>query len=106
MFPKNYHLNWTVGRANILCKYSIYIYIYIYIFSFGHGFSGCYSVVFPEAVISYDKKSFKQFLLHFTSVCMISKIVPQIFKIVFQTGNVEMLIFLSFVLSFLIDMSN
>ena len=71
------------GRANILCKYFIciyiyiyiyicvyvyiymyiyvyiYIYIYIYIFNFGPGFCGSFSMLFPEAPASYDKKILK-----------------------------------------------
>ena len=41
MFPKNYHLHWIAGRANILTKYIIYIF-----FNFGRGFYGSKSSSF------------------------------------------------------------
>ena len=46
-------------------------------------------MLFPEAPASCDKKNFEITLLHCTSICMISKNVSQIFKILFQTGNIN-----------------
>ena len=48
---------------------------------------------FPEAPASCDKEILKQFLLHFTSTCMSSKSVSQIFKILFQTGDINNFVF-------------
>ena len=47
---------------------------------------------FPEAPASCDKEILKQFLLHFTSTCMSSKSVSQIFKILFQTGDINIFV--------------
>ena len=43
-------------------------------------------MLFPEAPAPYGKKKIKQFLLHCTSICLISKSMPQIFKILFPIG--------------------
>ena len=89
---KNYHFHQIAGRANILCKYLIHIFFQFWV----------WFLWFPEAPVSCDKKFLKQFLLYWTSICMGSKSVSQIFKIFFQTGN--MILF--FVVSFLVDMFN
>ena len=47
MFVKNYRLHWIVGRANILCKYIIYIF-----FNFGCGFCDSFIMLFPKAPAS------------------------------------------------------
>ena len=52
-------------------------------FNFGRGFRGFFSMLFPKAPASCGKKVLKQFLLHCNSICMISKSVSQIFKILF-----------------------
>ena len=56
-------------------------------------------MLFPEAPASYDKEIF----LHCTSIYMSSKRVSQIFKILFQTGDINDF---SFVVFFLVDMFN
>ena len=68
MLAKNYHLHWIAGRTNILCKYIIYIF-----FNFGRGVYG-------------------SFLLLCTSIFMSSKSVSQIFKILFQTGDINIFV--------------
>ena len=98
MFPKNYHLHWVSGRANILSKYIIYIF-----FNFGRGFCGFFSMLFPKAPASCCKKVLNQFLLHFTFISMSSKSVCQIFKILFQTGDINIFVFHGV---FLVDMFN
>ena len=87
---KNYHLPGIEGRANILFEYSIYIYIYIFIF--GYGFCDSFSMLFPEGPGSCDKEILKNFLLHSTSISMSSKGLSQIFKILFQTGYVNIFV--------------
>ena len=82
IFAKNYHLKWTAGRANILCKHVIYIFL-----SFGCGFCSSFSMLFPKTPTSCGKKILKYFLLHCTSICMSSKSISQIFKILFQAGD-------------------
>ena len=96
MFVKNYHLHWIVDRANVLSKYLICF------FNFGRGFCISFSMLFPEAPASCDKKILKWLLLHCTSICMSSKILSLIFKILFK---LEILIFLFFVVSFLVKSS-
>ena len=56
----------------------------------------CYFYVTSVLVVKKKKK-----LLHGTSICMSSKSVFQIFKILFQTGDIN---FLTFVVSVLVDM--
>ena len=46
-------------------------------------------MLFPEAPASCDKEILKQFLLHCTSICMSPKSLSQIFKILFQTGDIN-----------------
>ena len=87
MFAKNCHLHWIVGRADILSKYKIYIF-----FSFGHGSCGSFAMLFPKAPASCCKKILSQFLLHCISIFMSSKSVSQIFKILFQTGDVNIFV--------------
>ena len=82
-FCKNYHLHQTADRANILCKYTIYIFF----FNFWRGFSGFYSVLFLKTPASCGKNVLKQFLLHCTSV--LAQKVFQIFKILFQTEDIN-----------------
>ena len=97
MLAKNYHLQWISDRANIPCKY------FVYIFSIFGVFLRSISMLFPEAPASSNKEILKQFLLHSTSICISSKSVSQIFKSCFK---LEILIMLSFVVSFLVDMFN
>ena len=55
-------------------------------------FGGSYSMLFPKAPASFDKEILKNFLLHFPSICMSSKSVSQIFTILFQTGDINILV--------------
>ena len=55
-------------------------------------FGGSFSMLFPEAPASFDKEILKKFLLHFPSICMSSKSVSQIFKILFQTGDINIFV--------------
>ena len=76
-------------------KYSLLIfniYIYIFFFNLGHGFCGSFSMLFPEAPVYCDKAILKWFLLHCTSIRMTSKSVSQIFKISFQTGDINIFV--------------
>ena len=83
-FAKIYHLHWISSRANILCKYIIYIF-----FQFCVWFCGSFSKIFPLTPASCDKKFLKQFLLHCTSICISSKSMLQSFKILFQTEDIN-----------------
>ena len=65
---------------------------YIYIFIFGCGFCGSFSMLFPEGPGSCDKEILRNFLLHSTSISMSSKGLSQIFKILFQTGYVNIFV--------------
>ena len=87
MFAKNYHLHYIAGRTNILSKYIIYIF-----FNFGRGFCVSFPMLFPKAPASCCKKMLKQFLLHCTAIFMSSKIMSQIFKILFQTGDINIFV--------------
>ena len=44
-------------------------------------------MLFPTAPALYGKKILKQFFLHHTSICMSSKSMSQIVKILSQTGD-------------------
>ena len=72
IFVKKYHLHWTAGRANILCKDIIYdtydifsaiIYIkyikYTYFPNFGGGFCSSFSVFFWKLQLFVVKKILK-----------------------------------------------
>ena len=68
-------------------------------FNFVGGFCGSFPMLFPKTPASCRKKV----LLHCASMFMSSKSVSQIFKILFQTGDIN-----TFVLRgvFLVDMFN
>ena len=83
MFARNYHLHWIAGRANILSKHIIYMF-----FNFGHSFYGSFPMLFPKVPDSCCKK----ILLHCTSIFMSSKSVSQIFKNLFQTGDINIFV--------------
>ena len=87
MFAKNYHLHWIASRANILSKYIIYIFL-----NFRGGFCGSFPMLFSKAPASGCKKILNYFLLHCTSIFMSSKSVSQIFKILFQTGDINIFV--------------
>ena len=84
MLAKSHYLHWIAGRANILSKYIIYIF-----FNFGRGFGGSFTMLFPKALASRCKKVLNYFFQHSTSIFMSSKSVTQIFKILFQTGDIN-----------------
>ena len=89
MFAKNCHLHWIAGTANILSKYS-----HIF-FNFGLGslcYCGSFPMLFPKAPASCCTKNLNWFLLHCTSMLMNSKSVSQIFKILFQTGDINIFV--------------
>ena len=80
---KNYDLQWTVGRSNILSEFIIYIF-----FNFGRGFYGSFPTLFRKTPASCYKKNLNQFLVHCTSILMSLESMSQIFKILFQTGDI------------------
>ena len=84
MFAKTYHLHWIAVRANILSKHIISIF-----FNFESGFCGSSPMLFPKAPASCCKNILNQFLLYCTSIFMSSKDMSQIFKIFFQTGDIN-----------------
>ena len=98
MFAKNYHFHWIAGRASIISKYIIYIF-----FNFGRDFYGFFPILFPKAPASYCKK----ILTNFWCIPLLY-LWPQKLGLRFLKSNfkLEMLIFLSFMVSFLVDMSN
>ena len=82
MFTKHYHLHWVAGRANIVSIYIIYTF-----FNFGHGFYGSFPMLFLKAPASCHKKILNYFVLHSTSIFM-----SQIFKILFQTEDINIFV--------------
>ena len=88
IFTKKYHLHWIAGRANIICKYIIYILFHSIL---GMTFTIPF-LLFFKALASYGKKTLKQFLLYCTSICLTSKSVSQIFEILFQTGDINIFV--------------
>ena len=87
MFAKSYRLYWITGGANIDSKYIISIFS-----NFRRGFCGSFPMLFPKAPTSCCKKILNYFLLHCTSIFMSSKSVSQIFKILFQTGDINVFV--------------
>ena len=87
MFAKTYHLDWIAGRANILRKYIIYL-----LFNCGRGYCGFFPMSFPKAPASCCKKILNQFLLHCPSTFMSLKSVSHIFKMLFQTGYINIFV--------------
>ena len=87
MLAKNYLLRWIAGRANIFSKYIIYIF-----FKFGRDSCGSFSMLFPKVPTSCCKRNLALFLLHCTSIFMSSKNLSQIFKILFQTGDINIFV--------------
>ena len=79
-FGKNYHLPWIAGRANILCEYLIYIFFQFW----------AWLLRFLFYIIS--RRNFEIIFAAFTSVSMSSKSVSQISKMLFQTGNINIIV--------------
>ena len=52
-------------------------------------------MLFPQALASCYKKILNKFLLHSTSIFMSSKCLSQIFKILFQTGEINVFVLFS-----------
>ena len=96
MFAKNYHLHWIAGRANIPSKYIIYIF-----FNFRRGFCGFFPMLFPKAPPFCCKKNWTNFcciiLLYLWTLKVCLRLLKSYLKL-------EIWIFLSFVVSFLVDM--
>ena len=65
---------------------------YTYFFNFGRGFWGSFSTLFLKAPGSCGKRIVKIFLKHCASICMTSKYLSQTFKILFQTGNINIFV--------------
>ena len=63
-----------------------------YIFNFRRAFYSSFPMLFPKAPASWFRKILNWFLLHCTSIFMSSKSVSQIFKILFQTGDINILV--------------
>ena len=72
-------------QTNIVSKYIIYIF-----FNFGRGFCGLFPILFPKVPASCCKKKLSQFLLHCAAIFMTLK--NQIFKILFQTGDIHIFV--------------
>ena len=72
---KDYHLHWTAGRV----------------------FAAPFSMLFPKAPASCGKKNWNNFCCHVLLIvtCMSSKDMSQIFKIFFQTGDINIFVFFS-----------
>ena len=87
MLARIYHSHWIAGRANISVNIK-----YTYFFNFGHGFWGSFSTLFLKAPGSCGKKIVKIFLKHCASICMTSKYLSQTFKILFQTGDINIFV--------------
>ena len=82
-FSKDYHLHWIPGRANILCENLKFIY-----FQFWCGFCNSFSMLFLEAPASCGKKNWNNFYCIVLLFVWAQKL-SQIFKILFQTGNIN-----------------
>ena len=87
MFAKNLQwkcLQWNEGRANILCKYIIHTFFQ---------FWACYlRLDYFQNLRLFVTKKIEWFLLHCTSISTNPKSMSQIFKILFQTGGINVFI--------------
>ena len=92
MFVKNYYLNWTAGRANILLKFT-------YFCNFGRDFYGVF--LFPKTPASCCKKNWNNLCCTVLLFAWAQKICLRFLKSYFK---LEMLILLTFVVSFEVDM--
>ena len=72
-------------------------------YNYGRGFCGTFSMLFPKAPGSCGKNILKKFLLHRTSICVSSKSVSQIIKILFHFGNTDIFVICR---DFLVDVFN
>ena len=72
----------TCRQANILSKFVIDIFC----------FCVSFAMLFPKAPTSCCKKILNQILLHCTSIFMSSKNMSQIFKILFQTEDINIFV--------------
>ena len=63
----------------------------IFFFSFRRDFYASFSMLFSEPLSSCDKRKID--IMNCTSICMSSKILSHIFKIIFQTRNIKLYIF-------------
>ena len=91
IFVKIYHLHWIACRENIPCKYIIYIFCQFWTYLLHFGFIFYITVPFIFHFLKLQlfvvKKSGNIFpALYF---CMTSKIVSQIFKILFPAGDIN-----------------
>ena len=82
-FCKNYHLHCTARRANILCIYIL--------FQFWEWFFGSFWKLFLKASASCGKKNWNNFCCIVLLFVWVQK-VSQIFKILFQTGDVNIFV--------------
>ena len=101
-FTKNYHLPGIEGRANILFEYSIYIYIYIYSF-LGMAFAILFRCYFQKVQVLVIKKFWETFCYIVLLFLWAQKACLRFLKFSFK---LDMLIYFSFVVSFLVDMFN
>ena len=89
MAAKNYQLNWIGSRTNILCKYVVYADV----FNFGREFCDSFSkMLFSKFQASCGKKKFQ---IIFTALYFyLSELKECVsgFKILFQTGDVNIFI--------------
>ena len=97
MFAKNYHLHWIADRANILSKYIIYIFSIL-------------GVAFTVPLLYYFQKLqllvAKNFELIFAALYFYIYQLKKCLRFLKSYFKLEILIFLSFVVSFLVDMFN
>ena len=82
MFAKKYHLYWIAGRANILSKYITFL-------NFGHGFCSSFPIYFQKLHLLVVKKFFCCILLLY----LWAQKVFQIFKILFQSGDINIFVY-------------
>ena len=60
--------------------------------NFGCSFCGSFFMLFPKASTSCGEKNLKYVLLHCTFIYINSKLVSRIFKILLQTGDINVLV--------------
>ena len=100
-YLQNYHLHWIVGRTNILCKYSTNMF-----FQFQMWLLRFFFYAFPEAPASCDKKKKKNGNNFYCIVLLFARAQKACLRFLKSYFKLDVLMFLSFVISFLVDMFN
>ena len=80
--------------------------LYTYFFNFGRGVWGSFFMLFRRAPASCHKTILKEPSLYYNSISMNSKSMSQIFKILFQTGDINIFVLRGFFYSRYVELKS